>query len=142
MGTWGPGPLDNDTADDLIDELQELPPPGRVARLSDILQAAVTLAAQQRRPALPDQVLAAAAIVGANTPRGAAEEWLEDNEAVADWLAPPVAPQTAALAAQALEAALPPDSWYWSSWTDPDDRQDAEDTYRSLLDLLRQHAQS
>lgn len=144
MGTWGTGPLDNDTADDLLDELEPMPVEHRLSTLEAIFNKATEVSAEDGGPILPDQVLAAAAVVAANTPAGASLPWLkdqlEDHHDLTAWLGSAITKETAEVATQALVASLPQDSWYWQSWVDEAERNEAMEEFQSLLNVLRQYA--
>lgn len=137
MGTWGSGPFDNDSADDLFDELAPLSGPQRMSALLGILSEVTGGPDADNNKVLPDRVMAAAAVVAANTPSGAELDWNEERPEIADWLAKPVPTETLSEAVRALEAALPPDSWYWTSWVDNEERVESTENFNTLLRVLR-----
>ena len=76
MSSWGPGPLDSDAAEDLLDLLEPLTGERRSDTLMDVLREETT-GGETADQAL---VLAAAAIVAANIDPALWHEWNEDPE--------------------------------------------------------------
>ncbi|CAL9537764.1 DUF4259 domain-containing protein [Streptomyces sp. enrichment culture] len=69
MGTWGPGPFDNDTAADFADTLDETAPEGRAALVRDALVRAADTP-MYLDAGFADEAVAAAALVAAQCPGG------------------------------------------------------------------------
>jgi hypothetical protein len=145
MGTWGTDPFDNDMADELLMELEPLSAEQRLLAVERILRQPLdaTAARAGGDPAEGSAfdvnvVVAAAAVVAANVPAGAALAWSNDDDpGIAGWLSRPVPPAVRDAAARALEAALPPESWYWTSWGEDGDRRRAQEVMDELLHVLR-----
>jgi hypothetical protein len=134
MGTWGTGPFDSDMAEDFVDRLEDLSSAQRAERIRARLEKAI--AADDEK--LPGEVLATAAVVAAGLPAGRGLSWNEDYEGIESWLSPDEARGLAGLADRALEVNFAPDSWYWTSWTDEDESDEA----RAVQARLRQVLQS
>jgi hypothetical protein len=120
VGTWGAGLFDSDTAQDLLDSLEDLTPTMRAERLRAVLERAPGMTESNPRSA-EEEVITAAAIVGIHLPGGDTVEVDEDYPDIPQWLIRPIPAELAALARQALDVALPEDSWWWNSWVNPDD---------------------
>lgn len=133
MGTWGTGPFDSDTAEDLADSLEDLPAEERMARVDRVLRRAIDAGDSEK---LPGEVIAAAAVIASNLPPGINLPWNEDYEGISEWLPKPVPTEFTARAIQALDRALPADGWYWRSWTDDNDRREAEDVVNAARSAL------
>ncbi|SDP57906.1 protein of unknown function [Streptomyces sp. cf386] len=135
MGTWGSGPFDNDTAEDTLEELDEMSQRDREETVGSVFRSAVRGARSPSASVLPEEVIVAAAVVAANTPAGARVDWNEDYPSITGWLAKPISPALAASAVEGLQAALPADGWYWGGWKEPQDKAEAEwiDRITSIL---------
>jgi hypothetical protein len=133
MGTWGTGPFDSDMAEDFVDRLEDLSPEQRAGRLRARLEKAVADGDDK----LPGEVLAAAAVVAAGLPAGRDLSWNEDYEGIESWLSPDQAGDLAGLADRALEVTFAPDGWYWASWTDEEESDEARAVQGRLRQVLR-----
>ncbi|WP_283134316.1 DUF4259 domain-containing protein [Rhizohabitans arisaemae] len=136
MGTWGSGPFDNDTAEDFLDELEEMSPSQRQALVEKLFHSAIEGREGSRTSVLPEEVVAAAALVAANIPAGSSIFLNEDYPGIAEWLERPVLPALASLAIQAVEVTFSADSWFWGSWVDTESRKEAQSAIRSLRSVL------
>src|SRR5689334_15523069 len=116
MGTWGSGPLDSDTAEDFLDELEEQPVSQRLTVVEKTFRSAIEAGGSSNSSVLPEEVMAAAAVVAANIPAGRVLVWNEEYPSITEWLAKPITPTLASAAIQALDVTLPADSWFWTSW--------------------------
>jgi hypothetical protein len=137
MGTWGSGPFDSDTAEDFLDELEEQPASQRMEVVERTFRAAIEAGGSSTSSVLPEEVMAAAAVVAANIPSGRSLVWNEEYPSVTEWLVGPIAPALASSAIQALEVALPADGWFWRSWVDAGEREEAKAAIDSLRSVLR-----
>ncbi|MER5212240.1 DUF4259 domain-containing protein [Streptomyces sp. NPDC002838] len=137
MGTWGSGPFDSDTAEDFLDELEEQSAPQRLAVVERTFRAAIEAGGSANSSVLPEEVTAAAAVVAANVPAGRSLTWNEDYPSITEWLAQPIAPALASSAIQALEVTLPADGWFWRSWVDAGEKEEAQAAIDSLRSVLR-----
>ncbi|SPL97915.1 unnamed protein product [[Actinomadura] parvosata subsp. kistnae] len=86
---------------------------------------------------LPEEVVAAAAVVAANVPAGSSFSWNEEYPDITEWLMKPIMPDLALTAIRALEMTLPADGWFWRSWVDAGEREEAQATIDSLRSVLR-----
>ncbi|MEV7413279.1 DUF4259 domain-containing protein [Streptomyces althioticus] len=134
MGTWGPGPFDSDTAEDYLDELEEQPASGRLAAVTTTFRATSEGGTSE---VLPEEVMAAAAVVAANLPAGASLEWSEDYSGVTDWLPKPIDSSLASSAMQALESVFSENESFWRSWVNEEEREEARAELDRVKALLR-----
>lgn len=137
MGTWGSGPLDSDTAEDFLDELEEQPVSQRLTVVEKTFRSAIEAGGSSNSSVLPEEVMAAAAVVAANIPAGRVLVWNEEYPSITEWLAKPITPTLASAAIQALDVTLPADSWFWTSWVDASEREEAQAAIDSLRSVLR-----
>lgn len=137
MGTWGSGPFDSDTAEDFLDELEEQSAARRLAVVERTFRTAIGADGSSSSSVLPEEVMAAAAVVAANIPAGRSLAWNEEYPSITGWLAQPISPALASSAIQALEVTLPADGWFWRSWVDPDEKGEAQAAIESLRSVLR-----
>ncbi|PJE98286.1 hypothetical protein CUT44_08445 [Streptomyces carminius] len=135
MGTWGPGPFDSDTAEDYLDELEEKSASGRLVAVTTTFRA--TTEDGTSSEILPEEVIAAAAVVAANLPAGASLEWSEDYSDVTDWLPKPVDPILASSAMRALENVFSENESFWRSWVNAEEREEARAELDRVKALLR-----
>ena len=133
MGTWGSSPFDSDTSEDFLDNLEGLPASQRLIMVETIFRSAIEAQGDANTSVLPEEVMAAAAVVAANTPAGRSLTWNEEYPGVTEWLAQPITPALAMSAIQALDMTLPADGWFWRSWVDDGEREEA----RAAIDHLR-----
>jgi alpha-glucosidase len=124
MGTWGEGPFGSDTAADVLDELRDTEAADRPSVLHRLLADG----------ALPEEILASAAVVAANLPAGSGLPWNAEVPEITTWLVTP-SRDLRERAAGAL-ATLP--AWWWSSWKDPADRRRAEREVERMLAVLNE----
>ncbi|MFK4599698.1 DUF4259 domain-containing protein [Streptomyces pristinaespiralis] len=135
MGTWGSGPLDSDTAEDFLDRLEQMSDSQRIVLVARTLQAAID-ANGSPSSVLPEEVMAAAAVVAANIPAGRALAWNVECPGITEWLAKPIMPPLATAAVQALAVTLPADGWFWRSWVEESERVEAQTAIDSLHAVL------
>lgn len=79
MGTWGFGVLESDTAQDFIDQVRALPTEGRLTPVADILGKVAADASVINREFLPEEVIAAVAIVAALGVESHDHAWMDDE---------------------------------------------------------------
>lgn len=137
MGTWGTGAFDSDTADEFLDELEVQTAPQRQEVVENTFRSAINEGGISASSVLPVEVLTAAAVVAANITSGRDRSWHQEYPDIVEWLAKPVASNLASSANQALETALPSDGWFWRSWVDADQRQEAKDSLASLKSVVQ-----
>lgn len=146
MGTWGPGPFANDTADELVDALAATP----AGRRGDVLRALLQEAVAAGPDADPAEVVAAAALVVAGLgdadvasgppPATSRPDALGTTDAPHPLLDPATAAALVADARAALDASVGDDAWYWRSWSDADDLAVARRVVADLRDALHDAA--
>lgn len=142
VGTWGSGPFQGDSALDFIDLMGPLSRDERQGEVEQLFTAAIEDGRTGRTSVLPEEVLAAAAVVAASWPSGTELPWNADVPSIAEWLPQPVPARLRSLALQALETSLPPGGWWWESWRDPGDREDMERVVKQIERVLRQPVHS
>lgn len=79
MGTWGCGVLESDSAQDFIDQVRGLPIEGRLASVADLLRKVTADASVINRDFLPEEVIAAVAIVAAAATDSRDYAWMDDE---------------------------------------------------------------
>ncbi|MFG2986982.1 DUF4259 domain-containing protein [Streptomyces sp. NPDC048258] len=79
MGTWGFGVLESDTAQDFIDQVRALPAEGRLTPVADLLGKVAADASLINREFLPEEVIAAVAIVAALGNESRNYAWMDDE---------------------------------------------------------------
>ena len=136
MGTWGAGPLDNETADDMIDEMQDMSPETRLASLVDIVQRAGTTSNALHSRVLPEEVVVAACIVVASLDDASDFPWLEQHPEFGQWLSKPLPPTLPTQASDALHALVLHNDNFWSSWVADSDRVEARVAIEQLTRAL------
>ncbi|MFD7323979.1 DUF4259 domain-containing protein [Streptomyces sp. NPDC059875] len=77
MGTWGCGVLESDSAQDFIDQAGGLPIEGRLASVEDLLRKVAADASVINREFLPEEVIAAVAIIAAAATDSRDYAWME-----------------------------------------------------------------
>ena len=132
VGTWGTGPLQNETAEDVLDSLVDMSLAERLATVGSLFRGAITGAEAGRLLVLPEEVIAGACVVAASRAGVTTMPWLQDHPEIQDWLAD-VPTGTVTDARHALAVAALENEHYWSSWVDDADRAEA----REALDLLK-----
>ncbi|MEV5156394.1 DUF4259 domain-containing protein [Streptomyces werraensis] len=137
MGTWGSGPFDSDTAEDFLDAMERQSTAQRLEVIERTLRAAIEGAGSSTSSVLPEEVMAAAAVVAANVPAGQSLPYYEEYPSVTEWLAKPISPLLASSAIRALELTLPEDGWFWRSWVDSDVREEAQAAINRLRAVLQ-----
>ncbi|NJP94609.1 hypothetical protein HCN51_35100 [Nonomuraea sp. FMUSA5-5] len=85
---------------------------------------------------------AAAAVVAANVPAGSSFSWNEEYPDITEWLGKPIMPGLALTAVRALDMTLPADGWFWRSWVDAGEREEAQATIDLLRSVLRPVSES
>jgi alpha-glucosidase len=135
MGTWGPGPFDSDTAEDYLDELEDRPASGRLEVITTTFRT--TSEGGISSEVLPEEVMAAAAVVAANLPAGASLEWSEDYSDVINWLPKPINSSLTSSAMQALENVFSENESFWRSWVNEEEREEARAELDRVKALLR-----
>lgn len=133
MGTWGVGPFDSDMAEDFVDQLEDLSAVQRAAILESRLERATSGDPDE----LLGEVLAAAAVVAANLSAGRNLPWNEDYPGISEWLSERELGRLIPLAANALEMHFQSDGWYWRSWVDEGERDEANAACESIRRALR-----
>ncbi|MEU0690571.1 DUF4259 domain-containing protein [Streptomyces uncialis] len=136
MGTWGPGPLDNDTADEYVDILGGEAESIRLATLETTFTEAMTSSRGPRVSVMPEEVIGAAVVVAANTPGGRNLPWNGEYPGIAGWLGGNVPHALVSAAVQALQVTLSADSPHWRGWVDDSVKEEARAAIDELLSAL------
>jgi hypothetical protein len=134
MGTWGPWPTQNDSAMDFLDERSEEGPDLRAAKIQDVFSAVIQDPEVLGRSLVPEEVVAAAAVVASSLPSGSMLPWRAEEAIVSALISEESASAMTRDAVRAVGLATSyRGSWWHESWTNDDDRRAAE----SALDELR-----
>ena len=124
MGTWSASPFGSDSALDLLDQFSDVEEGQRAEFLEQIFRAGLSGPADGAiGKVLPDEVIAAAAILAASLPGGQEFPW---NQDVDDILLPSVSRsgfELPVLALRALRHVIPDGGWWWRSWKDERDAE-------------------
>jgi hypothetical protein len=139
MGTWNPGPFDNDAAADLLDLVADEEPDLRGELIRDMLNDGLRLAAGEEVYLFPKDVVAAATLVAISVPGALGRLTVEDEEVrFVNSLLPDVGHPLALLAVEALHAmAVPGNDWY-DTWFDRDvPVPEAAEPYRIAVEVLQ-----
>ncbi|MEU8804179.1 DUF4259 domain-containing protein [Spirillospora sp. NPDC048819] len=130
MGTWGPGPFDNDHAADFADDLDETEADQR----ADVIRQALSAVAGhgQTTSRAADPGIAAAALVAAQQPGGAPTDSVYGPEEPI----PPLPHDLVALAADVLDRVVAPDSEVKELWAETADDHPWHDEIAKLRAAL------
>lgn len=79
MGTWSSGILESDSAQDFIDQVRGMPVEERLASVEDLLAKVAADASVINREFLPEEVVAAVAIVAAAATKSRDFVWMNDE---------------------------------------------------------------
>ncbi|MFI6393128.1 DUF4259 domain-containing protein [Nonomuraea sp. NPDC050540] len=142
MGTWGAGPFESDSAEDLLDELEGTDSEGKLDRIIRIMNSAVRGDMFPEGDLLPEEIIAVAAIVALNVSPDMEGVWESEVTGLAGWLPKPVTPPTMDLAIQALAKATPLDGWWSKSWVDESERSEAMNAISQIREKLQSATQS
>jgi hypothetical protein len=137
MGTSGSGPFDSDTALDTLATLGPMMPSERLDLVARTLDAAIESASSSSPDILPEEVIASAAVIAANSPGGEELPWNSDVPGILEWLPKPVPSSLARSALRALDATIPAGGWWWQSWTDDADRDQIANALEEIRAILR-----
>jgi hypothetical protein len=128
MGTWGPGPFDNDTAADFAGDLDDALPGEREALVRGVLTRTVKATGY---PGEAQEAVAAAALIAAQCPGGEPVDTVYGLERPL-----PAFPQDVReLAAAALDRVLA-DEWRSWTWVAPSDAGQWLASVKALRDLI------
>jgi hypothetical protein len=144
MGTFGAGPFHSDGALDMLDVLATHPAESRHGLVQTMLSRVRDSPDLLMVEYLPDEVMAAAALVAASLPGGealSATEGVGAREARAAALPMP-AFDLAALALEVLLLVAGPEGLWNKGWTDEQTRAEARRTTEGLVAILRPVARS
>ncbi|MFJ2953259.1 hypothetical protein [Streptomyces sp. NPDC087270] len=117
--------------------MEEQPAPRRLEVVERTFRAAIEAGGGSTSSVLPEEIMAASAVVAANVPAGRSLPWNEEYPRITEWLTKPIAPLLASSASQALELTFPADGWFWRSWVDVGEREEAQAAIDSLRAVLR-----
>ena len=138
MGTFGTGPFSSDSALDLLDELADQPSDQRRQALERIFSQVRNHPDLLWRKFLPDEIVAAAAIVAAGLPGGEEiREELSDQDYDANRVVVPAPDhELTTLALQALLFAAGPDGPWHQGWVNQQTAAHARQTIDRLTEIL------
>ncbi|GAA4424355.1 DUF4259 domain-containing protein [Actinokineospora soli] len=136
MGTWGTGPFDSDGAEDLLDELAGHTIERRLEVVTRLLVSAIDAGGGADASVQPEEVVATAAVVAAGVPAGRHLPWNDDWDGLERWLPQPISADLAALAVRALEVAVPAGGWFWRSWVDAGEQEEARAAINEIKAVL------
>ena len=138
MGTWGNGPFGSDTAQDFLEQIEQLSVEERLAILERTFGAALEPQSTGDDEVLPEEVLVAASIVVANLPAGVNLSWNDEVPGISNWLVEQPSRRLRDLAAEALSATFPADGWWWASWVNPTDKDRMKESFDRIDSILRE----
>lgn len=78
MGTWGSGLLDSDSAQDFLDRAKEMPAEERSALIAEVLVRVAADASLVNREFVPEEVVAAAAVVAVTATESHDFDWMNN----------------------------------------------------------------
>lgn len=138
MGTWGSGLLENDSAGDFLDEIAALDQNGRLDRIRKIVTAVADDPAVVMRQFVPEEVIAAVAVVAAAFPGTSEYEWASAINSVLDEGIPAQDARDLAVAAlRALRSIVDDENGWWvTSWVSDSDRVDAQRQVQEIKSTL------
>jgi hypothetical protein len=134
-GTFAVDPFGSDSAWDLLEEVESLPSGERLDRMARVRSSGRDQGVEVE-DVLPDELIAAAAIVVANIPGGADVVWNSGVDGISTWLPEPVSMEVTSLSVAALDEALPENGWWWQSWKDDADRERMRSVVVTLKNVL------
>lgn len=137
MSTWGCGPFDSDSAQDLLDEMIPMSPSRRLAAIEEIATSAIEDAETGRTSVAPEAVIAAAAIVAVSLSHDVRLPGIEEAPDLGQWLPRPLPDDLPKLVTTALDVTLPPGGWWWDSWLDADEKTVMERNIAVIGRVLR-----
>ncbi|GGM86380.1 DUF4259 domain-containing protein [Dactylosporangium sucinum] len=130
MRTFGTGTFSSDGAIDFLERFAERSPERRVAALEHMFLLVKEKPELLWREFLPDEVVAAAAIVAASLPGGRLFDVASDVRLTAP------APRLAGIALEALHLVAGPQGPWHQRWTNDTDAAEARDTIAALSQVL------
>jgi hypothetical protein len=142
MGTWGSGLLENDSAQDFLNEIVALDQRGRYERISQALNAVADNPAVIMRQIVPEEVIAAVVIVAASVLTEAEHALAEAVNEVRDGrLTRQEAYSLVSVALLALRSIVGDERGWWTeSWVSESDRRHASRQIQELIAILDRQA--
>lgn len=142
MSTWGSGLLENDSAQDFLDEIAALDQRDRYERISQVLNSVADDPAVVMKQVVPEEVIAAAVIVASSLVTDSSYEWAT---AVTDMrnggLIAREAQGLARVALRALHSVVGDEHGWWTEgWVLESDRQHAGRQIQELISVLDRQA--
>jgi len=138
MGTWGSGVLDNDSAQDFLEEFASRDPRGRFNKISQVLNSVADNPAALMRQLVPEEVIAAVAIVAASVPADESYEWAREISDVCNQtLSSQEAYELSGVALHALNSVVGDEhGWWQESWVSESDRMRANGQVQEIISVL------
>jgi|SRR5215468_3516144 len=142
MGTWGSGLLENDSAQDFLDEIEALDQRGRYERISQVLNTVADNPAAGMRLITPEEVITAVVIVTASVLMEAGYELAEAVNAVRNGrLTRQEAHSLVGVALLALRSIVSDEhGWWMESWVSESDRRHASRQIQEVIAILDRQA--
>jgi Domain of unknown function (DUF4259) len=142
MGTWGSGLLENDSAQDFLDEIAALDQRGRYERISQALNTVQDNPAAVMQQIAPEELIAAVVIVAASVLMEAEYELAEAvNEVRNGRLTRQEAYSLVGVALLALRSIVGDEhGWWMESWVSESDRRHASRQIQEVIAVLDRQA--
>ncbi|MER5515344.1 DUF4259 domain-containing protein [Streptomyces sp. NPDC002763] len=138
MGTWGAGLLDSDSAQDFLDQVNGIPVEARSTKVEQVLVRVAEDPSAVNREFVPEEVVAAVAVVAVTAARSREFEWMNNETLiqVAGEMGPQDHLRDAAISALSAVAGSD-DSPLLSGWKNEDDRRLMERQIDEIRSVLR-----
>ncbi len=142
MGTWGSGLLENDSAQDFLDEIAALDQRGRYERISQLLNSVADHPAVVMKQLVPEEVIAAVVVVASSVLSNDTYEWATAvNDVNNGRLTLQEAHGLAGVALRALRSIVSDEHGWWTeSWVTESDRQHAGCQIQEIISVLDRQA--
>ncbi len=142
MGTWGSGLLENDSAQDFLDEIAALDQRARYERISHLLNSVADHPAVVMKQLVAEEVIAAVVVVASSVRRKETYEWATAVDDVNNGrLTLQEAHRLAGVALRALRSIVSDEHGWWTeSWVTESDRQHAGRQIQEIISVLDRQA--
>jgi len=142
MGTWGSGLLENDSAQDFLDEIAALDQHSRYERISLVLNSVADTPAVVMKQLVPEEVIAAVVIVAASVLTEDEYEWAAPvSDVYHGGLIRQEAHGLAEVALRALRSIVSDERGWWTqSWVSESDRHRAGRQIQEVESVLNRQS--